>query len=117
NLNENQASAAAVGKKLFVDIVAQLTSNPAFGFTAATIPSKIEGLAIGPDELGLHTLWVSTDNDFDPANSGDSKFFVFGFQDSDLPQTPLPGSFVLLGSGLLGLFGLRRRRKLMAPCD
>ena len=38
------------------------------GITADHIPSKIEGIAIGPmssrEHSTLHTLWVANDNDF-----------------------------------------------------
>jgi hypothetical protein len=89
------ASAAlnAVPKTLFADLVKSLTAT---GMTAAEVPSKIEGLAIGPDvQQGgatVHTLWVANDNDFlstttDAAGNtipNPNQFFVFGFTDADL---------------------------------
>ena len=63
------------------------------GYTASTIPAKIEGLAFGPDvQVGgvvTHTLWVANDNDFlqnygGVANSNPNQFFVLGFRDADL---------------------------------
>ena len=84
------AAARAVPKTLFVDLVAVLTAN---GFTATTIPAKIEGLAFGPDvrtAAGVtHTLWVANDNDFlqdygGVAGSNPNQFFVLGFTDKDL---------------------------------
>jgi len=87
------ASMNAVGKTLFLDIVALLTSN---GIAAGLIPAKIEGVAFGPDvkegNTTLHTLWIANDNDF-LQTVADSKgnqipnpnqFFVFGFTDADL---------------------------------
>ena len=99
NMDGLTAAKNSVAKTLFLDIVSVMTSN---GFTAATIPAKIEGIAFGPDVLisgvQAHTLWVSNDNDFlqnyaGVANSNPNQFFVFGFTDADLkgsvfvPQT------------------------------
>ncbi|HET8711033.1 MAG TPA: esterase-like activity of phytase family protein, partial [Spongiibacteraceae bacterium] len=96
-------SAYAVSKNPvpFLDLVAKLT---AAGIDARLIPSKIEGIAFGQDVVidGVtkHTLFVANDNDFlatiaDPLKSpGDSsrgmapnpnQFYVFAFDDSDLP--------------------------------
>jgi hypothetical protein len=80
-------------KTLFLDIVAVLTKN---GLDPANIPSKIEGLAFGPDirmqHTVYHTLSVANDNDFletvaDPSGAqipNPNQFFVFGFSDADL---------------------------------
>ena len=98
-MNGTAAAAHTVPKTLFLDIVSVLTAN---GFTASTIPAKIEGLAFGPDVtvngVNTHTLWVANDNDFlqdygGVTNSNPNQFLVFGFKDSDLggsvyvPQT------------------------------
>jgi hypothetical protein len=91
----------AVGKTLFLDIVAKLT---AAGINAHLIPSKIEGLAFGPDvEIGgelKHTLYIANDNDFLPTVADPFKLptdttrgkipnpnqiYVFAFSDSELP--------------------------------
>ena len=93
-------SAYAVGKTLFLDVVAKLT---AAGIDSHLIPSKIEGIAFGQDVVigGVtkHTLFVANDNDFLPVVAdplklpGDAtrgtvanpnKFFVFAFADSEL---------------------------------
>lgn len=85
----------AVGKTLFLDVVAALGTQ---GFTPQNIPAKLEGLAFGPDVnlngATLHTLFLANDNDF-VANITDTyhpsgaenpnQFFVFGFTDNDLP--------------------------------
>src|SRR5262249_45345016 len=81
----------AVGKTPFLDIVTLLTTN---GFAADHIPSKIEGIAFGPDvkmgDTTLHTLWISNDNDFVlttndvPPIPNPNQFFVVGFTDADL---------------------------------
>jgi hypothetical protein len=94
--NEDGATAAmhAVTKTLFLNIVTALTSN---GILATQIPSKIEGIAFGPDvrladNTRMHTLWVSNDNDFllqtadTPPVPNPNQFFVFGFTDGDLPR-------------------------------
>ena len=86
----------AVHKQLFADIVKLLGRH---GVTAAEVPAKFEGLAFGPDVRVaghlMHTLWVSTDNDFlDRASSrlhprgqsNPNRFLVVGFDDADLPD-------------------------------
>ncbi len=88
-MDGTSAAKVAVDKTLFLDIVKVLEDN---GFTAAQIPSKIEGLAFGPDvkEKGktIHTLWVANDNDFlqdyEGTGTNPNLFFVFGFTDKDL---------------------------------
>ena len=94
-------SAYAVSKTLFLDIVAKLNAS---GISSYLIPSKIEGVAFGPDvEIGgvtKHTLYIANDNDFlatvaDPfklptdATRGKipnpNQIYVFAFADSELP--------------------------------
>ncbi len=116
----------------FLDLVAALRAN---GLTTAQIPAKIEGLALGQDVLlagqTLHTLFVANDNDFVPGTAGGNQFFVFGFQDRDLPglvpqaftaAAPEPAAWMtmLFGFGLLGATLRRRRgsrRALPAGCE
>jgi len=110
------SSTAAVSKTLFLDIRAALIAN---GISDTQIPSKIEGLAFGEDLAdGRHTLWVTNDNDFDTANAGDNKFFVFAidaaslptFQAQNISPVPEPESIAMLlgGLGLIGFAGRRR---------
>ncbi|MEI9889435.1 MAG: esterase-like activity of phytase family protein [Caulobacteraceae bacterium] len=77
-----QKSAAPV-----LDIVAALAAH---GVAADQVPAKIEGLAFGPDVRwqgkAFHTLFIANDNDFVPDESGPNRFFVFGFESSDLPR-------------------------------
>ena len=87
-------AAAAVAKKLFVDVVAQLTRTPAnggLGLTKAQIPAKLEGIAFGEDvRLGVtvkHTLFIANDNDFLPTFDGQpnpNQFYVFAFDDGNV---------------------------------
>ena len=84
----------------FLDVVAVLTAPP-LGLDPTLVPSKIEGIALGPDVFSgntkLHTLWVANDNDFEatvPDANGNpvdnpSQFFVFGFTDADLAGSKL----------------------------
>jgi hypothetical protein len=84
--------------KPFLDIVAVLS-----GAGIVNIPSKLEGIAFGPDvEMNghaQHTLFLTNDNDFvsyvakDAGSSANvlapadnpNRIFVFAFEDSDLP--------------------------------
>ncbi len=96
-------SAYAVKKQdaPLLDLVAKLTGA---GIDPRLIPSKIEGVAFGPDiEMGSakrHTLYIGNDNDFlsmvaDPLKQpGDptrglvanpNVWYVFAFDDADLP--------------------------------
>jgi hypothetical protein len=88
-MNGTQASAYAIPKTLFLDLVQALTAT---GMTPDQIPAKIEGVAFGPDVNNAgkmeHTLWIANDNDFlqnyAGANTNPNQFFVFGFTDADL---------------------------------
>ena len=102
-------SSKAVTKTLFLDMVSKLT---AAGIAGTQIPAKIEGLAFAQDIVfnGVteHTLFVSSDNDFIPGVAGANKFYVFGFQDSDLAgftqqsiaDVPEPAALSLMLAGL-----------------
>ncbi len=80
------AAEAAVKKTKFFDLVPALVAT---GMTPEKIPSKIEGLAFGPDVTvggsSLHTLFIANDNDFTPESSGPNVYYVLGFSDADLP--------------------------------
>ena len=94
------AATHAVPKTLFLDAVSLLTAPP-LSLDPTLIPSKIEGIAFGPDVWNgttkLHTLWVANDNDFlstVPDANGNpvdnpNQFFVFGFTDQDLAGSVL----------------------------
>lgn len=84
-------AAKAVKKTVFLDIVAAYAAR---GLPVADIPSKIEGLAFGPDVVAggktQHTLWVSSDNDFmlkDEKTGAPtpSDIMVFAFDPAELP--------------------------------
>lgn len=85
----------AVHKHLFADLVALLAGH---GVAAADVPQKPEGLAFGPDlswhGRRLHTLYVSTDNDFLPrvhdrlhphGAANPNHIYLLGFTAADLP--------------------------------
>lgn len=82
--------AEAPAKTLFLDIAAELMAK---GFANTAIPSKLEGIAFGADivDSGVvkHTLYLSNDNDFVPAEAGPNAFFVFAFTDADLAAAGL----------------------------
>ena len=86
----------AVGKSLFLDVVAALNAQ---GIDSNNIPSKLEGLAFGPDVMlgsaKQHTLFVANDNDFtgtvvDTTHpdgiDNPNVFFVFGVPADTLPD-------------------------------
>ncbi|MFA5983315.1 MAG: esterase-like activity of phytase family protein [Methylococcaceae bacterium] len=112
-------SSAAVGKSLFLDVAQTLADN---GLSRTTdIPSKIEGVAFGQDinDGGLlyHTLFVTNDNDFDPANAGANKFYVFAIADSALnfqaqqiAAVPVPAAVWFFVTGLMGLVRSARKK-------
>lgn len=90
----------AVPKTLFLDLVAAFN---AAGIASTEIPAKIEGMAFGPDinDAGgkRHTLFIANDNDFlaTVTDSGHpqgaenpNQFFVFAFDEGDLPGLVLP---------------------------
>ncbi len=119
-----QPYAVNINKTLVLDIKAALNAN---GITDANVPAKIEGLSFGEDVIvngqTLHTLWINNDNDFLPTVAGTNNFYVFGLSDTDLggsnnfvnqsiAPVPLPPGLPLLGSALLGLGALTRRRKV-----
>lgn len=125
DLSGAAAAAAAVSKpaKPFLDLVAALN---AAGVSSANIPAKIEGLSFGQDVLlnGVleHTLWIANDNDFVPGTAGPNQFYVFGFQDSDLPgyiaeqftaAVPEPSTWamIILGFAGIGFVAFRRKSK------
>src|SRR5262249_10680091 len=88
--------AKAVGKDLFLDVVAALNAN---GIASFDIPAKLEGIAFGQDVPlagePRHTLSLAHDNDSTSvvANShqaggtapNPNQWFVFAFSDTDLP--------------------------------
>jgi len=90
-MNGTLAATYAVNKTLFLDVVTVLKNS---GFAADHIPSKIEGVAFGPDVTSgttkYHTLWIANDNDFVlqtndvPPIPNPNQFFVFGVTDADL---------------------------------
>ena len=125
-LSGNLAS-KAVSKTLSLDVKNMLVAS---GIQAQNIPAKMEGLAFGEDVVYnnqvLHTLWLTNDNDFlstivdtkHPLGFANSNnFYVFGFSDAELQHfvaqkiaVPEASGIALLGIGLFGLLGLRRRK-------
>lgn len=123
-------ASATIHKTSVLDVKAILVAN---GISADKIPAKIEGLAFGEDVTVagqlMHTLYVSSDNDFlsTAVASGitianPSMFYVFGFTDADLggstvlqaqqiSAVPLPSAAWLFGSAFIGLFGFNKKRQ------
>ena len=127
NLSGAAAAAHVVSKNPapFLDLVAALTAQ---GITTDQIPAKIEGIAFGQDvsygDQTYHTLFIANDNDFLPATSGPNQFFVFGFQDGDLPgftaqqfaaAVPEPNTWAMMILGVGGVGGMLRLRRRAGP--
>lgn len=69
-----------VKKTLLIDML-----SPSFGLAGASFPEKIEGLAFGADlSDGRHVLYVSSDNDLNPANP--SYIYAFAIPGELLPS-------------------------------
>jgi hypothetical protein len=107
----------------FLDLVSALT---AAGLKADQIPAKIEGISFGQDVMYggalLHTLFIANDNDFQPGTSGPNQFYVFGFQDGDLPGyqaqqlVPEPSSWALMMAGFGAIGAMLRRGRKASVC-
>lgn len=111
-------------KAMMFDIAAMLRNA---GFSATDIPSKLEGIAFGPDVDGYHIMYVTNDNDFVPGTAGGNRQYVFRFKDSDLnaitfsngqsigalqmQAVPEPATFALGLSALAVIGGMARRRR------
>ena len=95
----------AVGKSLFLDIVAKLT---AAGIPAEQIPAKLEAMAFGEDIVvdGVvkHTLYIGNDNDFLATAPGGlsnpNQWFVFAFTAADLAGSAFVNQQWSGGSGI-----------------
>lgn len=94
-IGEGNLTGKEVQKSLFLDVVVALNSH---GISSEDIPAKLEGIAFGPnvivDGVTKRTLFVANDNDFLPAVTDSlhpngvanpNRFFVFAFDDRDLP--------------------------------
>ncbi len=127
NLSGKAALDKAIAKSAspFLDLVNELAKQ---GVAGANVPAKIEGVSFGQDVAyngaTYHTLYIANDNDFVPATAGANQFYVFGFQDKDLPgfvaqsvsaaAVPEPGVWAMLLAGVGAIGGMVRRRRRAA---
>lgn len=127
NLTGKAAQDKAIAKSStpFLDLVNELAKH---GVAATDVPAKIEGVSFGQDVTyngkTYHTLYLANDNDFVPATSGPNQFYVFGFQDKDLPgfvaqsvaaaPIPEPGMWAMLVAGVAAIGGRLRHRRAVA---
>jgi hypothetical protein len=97
-----------VGKSSFLSLA------PIFG---ASTPEKIEGVVFGQTlEDGRTLMLVTNDNDFSSSNPNNIYAFAVGagdinYQAQQFTAVPVPAAAWLMGSGLVGLAGLARRKK------
>ena len=71
--------------------------------------SNTFSLGLFSDEAGLHSLLGGTVLTLDLNNDGTTAFTAIANEASATP-TPIPAAAYLLGSGLMGLVGMRRRK-------
>jgi len=133
NMSPNGIGSAALPEDgLETSLVMNISSTAASGsFDETTAGSawlifaagELTGWLIGGNTLGFTTVSSGTALDFDLGNSHfitnkglGQNFLVFGsgpdWQVTEISAVPLPGAVWAFGAGLLGLLGLKRRRKM-----
>jgi hypothetical protein len=77
--------------------------------------TKIRAFVLAPAEIAAANLAGKFVCNLDHATSGDFIAFDWFKLCADVVPTPIPGSLVLLGSGILGMVGIGIRRKSSQP--
>jgi len=106
----------SVGGKVVATPIAGLpfTFNVAIlGFFDEKDPTLLEGLGFLADMYGNYPNFVGTMNlsfaSGEITPDGFSATTIYSGDIVNTPSVPIPGAFLLLGSGLIGLVGIRRR--------
>ena len=89
----------------FDDAVHQLLADNVIGITGANLASLANGTATQVSQ----TLYYINDANTDGTSGIGKATIITSTGDTVIMPTPIPPAFLLMSSGLLGLFGLRRK--------